>query len=219
MANKKISELTLATYPLDETDLVAIVDASEGVTKRITVGELVTTNHPSTPQWDDLRFPALALNPGPANAPNEVNLSGLGGVYLYAFDDGITEDVHFIAQMPHSWYEGSSIEPHVHWTDHEGNTGDVVWALEYTKAKPGDVFGTTTTISSADTAGSQYEHQIVELGSIDMTGDTLSTILICRLYRDTDSGSDTMVGDAGLLEVDFHYQIDGFGSDQEFLKT
>ena len=44
---------------------------------------------------------------------------------------------------------------------------------------------------------------------------TLSSMLVCRLYR---SASDSYGGDAGLLEIDFHYEIDSDGSRQEYTK-
>jgi hypothetical protein len=45
-------------------------------------------------------------------------------------------------------------------------------------------------------------------------------MLICRVFRDaTGSGlTDNFLGDAGLFEIDFHYRIDSFGSNEEYIK-
>jgi hypothetical protein len=45
-------------------------------------------------------------------------------------------------------------------------------------------------------------------------------MLVCRLFRNSTDGHDTYTAlDAGLLEVDFHYEVDGFGSDTANIKT
>jgi len=51
-----------------------------------------------------------------------------------------------------------------------------------------------------------------------MTGDELSTVLICRLFRNSSHANDTYGGTAGLLYIDAHYQVDSFGSDEELVK-
>jgi len=60
-----------------------------------------------------------------------------------------------------------------------------------------------------------HEHIIHPLGSIPGAEKTLSSMLVCRLYR---SASDSYGGDTGLLEIDFHYQIDSDGSRLEYFK-
>ena len=64
------------------------------------------------PRWDDLKFPATAINPpGQASDPDVEATSG-----LLLFAAAGTELVYALAQMPHHWEEGSDIKPHVHWT-------------------------------------------------------------------------------------------------------
>lgn len=217
MATRKITQLE-AIDAVNENDLLVVDDLDTGSTRKATVSEVLRTLHPSAPVWDDLRFPPSLVNPGPANAPDFVQVAGLGTVYVMAFNSSVTEDVHFVVQMPHSWKEGSTIKPHVHWTNHEGGTGDVRWVFEYTKAVVGGVFATTQQLAAVDTAEAQYTHQVIGLGDVDMTGDTVSTILLCRVSRDAGHAGDTLDQDAGLLEIDIHYQIDGNGSAEEFAK-
>jgi hypothetical protein len=70
----------------------------------------------------------------------------------------------------------------------------------------------------------QYKHIITPFSDsvntyIDGTGKKLSSQLICRLYRDTGDSRDDFANTAYLVEIDFHFKIDGFGSDQEYIKT
>jgi len=166
--------------------------------------------------WDDLRFPASQITPGPANPPDWINFSGLGGVYGLAFHPSNEEDVYFIAQMPHSWIEGSEVRPHIHWTSSTGTAGTVVWGLEYTKASPFGTFGGTVTDTIRVSNPAQYRHQIDSFTPIDMTGNTMSTLIWCRLFRDATDAEDDLAEDAYLLDIDFHFQSDSKGSHEEY---
>jgi hypothetical protein len=53
---------------------------------------------------------------------------------------------------------------------------------------------------------------------MDATGKVQSSMLVCRIYRDSTSVEDSFVDFAALLEVDFHYQINSFGSALEYAK-
>jgi hypothetical protein len=149
------------------------------------------------------------------------------------------QEVVFTVQMPHGWKQGTNIFPHVHWSAGKINedgeleddstapgTNRVTWGLEYTWAIVGEVFpGTTiitgTTVATPNTGSiALYEHVITPLGTggIVATGKTLSSMLVCRLFRNSSAGTDTYNGEAGLLEIDFHYQIDSDGSNQEYTK-
>ena len=64
------------------------------------------------------------------------------------------------------------------------------------------------------------KHQLTELGTISGDGHTLSSMLVCRVFRDADNEYDTddYPGFAGLLEIDFHFRVDAPGSIQEYSK-
>lgn len=174
--------------------------------------------------WDDLRFPASVFNPGIANAPDPVALGDpYGQLYALEFNANVEEEVYVFVQMPHAWKEGSTIHPHVHWINHDGGSGNVIWALEYSITNINDKFPTPTTISVTDAGiaadgDGLYTHQIAELGEIAMTGKTISCMMMARLYRDADNELDTLDGEAGLIEFDIHYQKDSTGSSQEYVK-
>ena len=171
--------------------------------------------------WDDLRFPVSGINP--PGGVNDPDLDPNNGTWL--FNANTTEICAIIAQMPHSWREESTIIPHVHWSKTTSASGNVLWRFEYQIAKPGDVFpgtwttvDTTTTVTGTPDNDTAEEHLISSFGDIDMTGYTISTILLTRISRIGGDASDTYGADARLIEFDIHYEIDGAGSALEFIK-
>jgi len=173
--------------------------------------------------WEDLRFPSVSIKIGATKAPGFAQFkddgSGSTGVYTYYYDDSSEEQQFLIAQLPHAYKEGTDIEPHVHWAPSDANSGNVVWGLEYTWQNIDGTFGNTTAITVTDAAdGTADKHQIADFATITGTSKTLSSILVCRIYRDATNASDTYASDAALLEVDIHYEIDAPGSDSEYTK-
>ena len=185
-------------------------------------GNLEVESSEHATSWDDLRFPATAINPpGQASDPDVEASSGL---LLFAASG--TELIYALAQMPHSWDEGSDISPHIHWTKTTSAGGDVAWNLKY-KLFPiggvGDADWTDVGIASSPVTGTPdgdtaNEHLITAWDDIDMTEQTLSCCILFEISRLGGDASDTYGADARLLEFDIHYQVDSFGSEQEFSK-
>lgn len=183
--------------------------------------------------WEDLRFPALALRvpaSGAAAEPDLVQFRDNGadstGVFSFAFDAGTEEEMYFAAQMPHGW-AGTPIEPHVHWSVMNNCTGTVSWGLEYTWSELTGTFATTNIIYGNVSLPNEsnriaYRHYLTDLPSItgSFGSNTLSSMLVGRIFRDaTGAGlGDSCPQDAILLEIDFHYEIDRFGSNQEYVR-
>lgn len=169
--------------------------------------------------WDDLRVPAQAtrLNPG-LTKPDFAAF--VGNTQTFLFDPSSDESVNFAVQVPHRWMTETALGPHVHWSPTTADTRAVVWQLECTKSAVNEAFGSTSVITVADSAaGITATHQIAELSDISMTGiTTVSSMLICRLYRDADHPADTYPSDAALLEIDFHFISDSLGSRDEYDK-
>ncbi len=183
--------------------------------------------------WDDLRIAATATKLGGSKDPDftlfKKNLAGTSqGVFLYWFDAATEQEIYFAAQMPHGWNR-TAISPHVHWTPAATADGTpanqaVVWGLEYSWAEIGAVFPVTTIITTAthfpnDANVVAGKHYLSEFPDIEASAsvDGLSSMLICRLFRDATAAEDTYEHDAGLLEIDFHYQMDQPGSKQEYV--
>lgn len=175
------------------------------------------------PYWEDLRVPVTATTRGGANDPTFAQLVNDGGtsqgVYAQNFSAVVEQELFFWVQMPHAWFEGSAIRPHVHWCPTTAAAGGVVWGLEYTIAKIGAVFPNTTIINAIDaTSSTALQHELAGFGDLSMTGNTISTQIGCRIFRNVAHASDTYAAAAALLEIDFHYQVDAPGSRQETSK-
>lgn len=179
-------------------------------------------------RWNDLKVPVNATNKGTTNQPTwgvfRTNAAGNSqGVWLYWFSSSIEQELYFIVQMPHSWKVGTTIYPHVHWVSGSNVSGSVQWGLEYTWSNPGVVFANSNIITGtgyAVGAGLANEHNITSLGTITPSvavNDKISSILVCRIFRDVAVAGD-YTGEAGLLEIDFHYQIDSDGSREQLTK-
>jgi len=169
--------------------------------------------------WDDLRVPGLRAKTN-ASAPDLGAFGPSGNLLTYRFDGAATtEQVYFTLQMPHSWKQGSTLYPHIHWAPTDTNSGNVKWQLEYSWANIEGTFGAPTTISVTDGAdGTAWKHQIAAFSALSAAGKTISSMMVCRLFRNPTDGSDTYAYDAAFLEFDIHYQIDTIGSRQEYIK-
>jgi len=176
--------------------------------------------------WNDLR---VTLDKGNSSASFSYAI-GSSGPQIYWFVDNTLDAMSFTVQLPHDWKQGTTIYPHIHWMPINNNTGTVQWFLEYTwqnyvSAAP-VAFPAITTVNNTQlvASNSQSKHLITALtadnAGIDGTGKNISSILICRIYRNAVSGNttDTYGGNAGALFVDFHYEVDGLGSHSEYTK-
>lgn len=186
------------------------------------------------PSYEDMRVGA-ALRVG-GTAPT---LSQWGGtnVYIYKFATG--EQLFFTTQLSHTWRLGTSIHPHVHWTTDDSTAASsgkvVLWTIDYTIADPDlqaagaapavSLFAAPTTAITAtytfpDANERQYAHFLTEASSeIAMTTWTVPSVVIMgRLSRTAVGGGNDYAGDVFLVEFDFHFQVDGLGSDSELTK-
>ena len=171
--------------------------------------------------WDDVRVAADRTRTPTSGAPNYDVF--LNGVYIYWFSASTDNSLHFTIQMPHGW-AATAITPHVHWVPSatsDGNPANQVvrWGLEYTWAEVGSVFPATNTIyatahSPADANVTANKHYRTDFASLTPSSsqDDISSPLVCRIFRDADNVADTYEGLAGLIEIDFHYEINSIGS-------
>lgn len=184
--------------------------------------KLKATVHSVNVFWDDLRVPAQNTKVKPTKTEPAFE-EFTDELFVYKFDTSNDDDesVHFIAQMPHSYKEGSDIHPHVHWSPDNTDTGNVRWQFEYIISNINGTFGSTaeteTITEAAD--GVALKHQLAEFTAISGTGLTISHIFICRLTRlSKEDVLDTFTGNACFLEFDFHFQKDMLGSHEETIK-
>lgn len=202
-----------------EHDLIMVEDDATGKRGSATIGKIITTYHPENAPWDDLRFPATAINP--PGVVSDPDWDTTKGGWLFAATG--TETLFIIGQMPHGWLEGSVIVPHVHWERTTSAAGAVVWQLEYQWCPLGEAREAAVTVS-ADAAVATLAsdvadvHQITSFGDTATTGKQISDMLVMKVSRLGDDAADTYAADARLLEFDIHHQKDADGSVHEFIK-
>lgn len=172
--------------------------------------------------WEDLRFPVQAINPpGQVSDPDIESDSG-----LFLFDASSTELIYGVAQMPHTWVEGTTIYPHIHWQKTTSASGDVLWRFEYEIVDDGDIFlktyfnlsDVTVTNEHAPDDNTAGRSLVSTFDGIDMTGYEISTFIYWKLSRVGGDGSDTYGVDARFAEFDIHYQQNSFGAVDQFTK-
>jgi len=183
----------------------------------------------SATRFEDLRVPMSSTRRGAAEDPLYSKFrddgSGSVGVYGSWFRTNQTEDLFFEVQMPHGWKEGSTLYPHIHWSPKTNTGGNKVrWGFEFIWVNVAGTFGNTTVMYAEDPippiggSPTAYQHVISGFPSIDGTGQTLSSMLVCRVFRDGTHANDTYNNNALMLQFDFHYEIDADGSRQEYTK-
>ena len=171
------------------------------------------------PQWEDLRTPLTTAKIPAANFPGLEQVKDDGaasiGAFAYHFADG--QYMFLTVQMPHSWKEGSTVYPHIHFmtttdvspADNFGIGLEYIWQNE-------DAVATATSAIEIDIStgvNSSYKHQEANLSStgISGTGKTMSSTFIARLYRQA-ADTDNYAGDVIITEFDIHYQRHTRGS-------
>ena len=164
-------------------------------------------------QWDDLRFPASAINkPGAASDPIW-NTSYVG----YQFSGSAENDLQIVAQIPHSWKLDTNIRPHIHVECASGSVlATHVWEMSYRWRNNGETLTamTTHTITCTPTSTACLQiHSFPELNGLNKRASSILDIEISR-RGDTDS----FAGEVILKEFDIHILIDSFGSDAELYK-
>ena len=211
------AETTLSGVTVSGTDLhIGNNGAGDYISISLTDGTLTLVGEATV--WDDIRVAGSNTRVG-ATAPTLAAFGPSGSLKVMHFESGHNDEVHFEIQMPHRWKEGTNIYPHVHWTPISTATGNVVWELEYTWISINGTFGAPGNMASAATAagGTAWVHKMTGLSEggnnyIDGTGKTISSMLVCRLHRNGNSGSDTLAADVAFLEFDIHYEVDSMGS-------
>jgi hypothetical protein len=171
--------------------------------------------------WDDLRFPANQLALIGARVPDWVKYQDDGaasrGVYALQFGDEAVneEEVGLDAQMPHSWREGTAVQLHIHMSPEDATTCNYRVCFEYTIASTDTNFPATSetcTTFASDEVALKYQYEEI-ISSISMTGETISSMIKGRFYRNSSDALDTCDGKIMWLhELDIHYQRDRPGS-------
>lgn len=166
--------------------------------------------------WDDMTFPVTAINPAGTATAMTFDPDNIG----FLSSATATQSVAILAQMPHSWKAGSSIQPHIHWMPTTTNGGNVLWRMEYKWTNTDDVESSTWTAIDALYSGNwtAWKHQMASFGFIDWTGKTVSSMLVIRISRIGGDVTDTYTASALLREFDIHYEMDTLWSRERLTK-
>lgn len=163
--------------------------------------------------WNDINLPAANLKPG-ATPPTWGPFFVSGGVEGYLFSPTVEDMLHTSSEIIHGYKEGTDIQVHVHWMPVTSNVGVVRWGLEYVWVNnDGAIASTPTTIYKETTSvGTAWAHQRSDFPMIIGTGKTIGSAIIMRVFRDATNINDTFTGDAAMIQIGIHYEIDTIGS-------
>lgn len=221
MADKTISGLPGVTLPLDGAEVAPIVQGN--VTKKISIDELFT--NPVTPSaagngikvnqsspsfgWRDLTAPIDVRGLG-LNDPSFVVYTGTV-LRAYQFSATVMNEVFFVFHVPHDWVPGTSIFFHAHWSNAAvtPNTGNVVWAFDYSFAKGfgQEAFPAVQTVSVvAASPAIRYTHNVSETTAVSIPLMEVDGLILVRGYRDAANVLDTCTDAVFLHTMDIHYQ-------------
>ncbi|MDA3856229.1 MAG: hypothetical protein PF569_08280 [Candidatus Woesearchaeota archaeon] len=170
--------------------------------------------------WDDLRFPATAINPIGTASPPSFNTTDIG----YDFLNNQVNTLFVIGQFPHTRRLNSPIRPHIHWTQKQA--GNVKWRLRYKWIYNNSIVPTAfTEITTIDTAFTYTSGNIMQISTFGLIeppiveeNTNISAVLLMSFSRLGSDAEDTYPASALFHEFDIHYVIDTFGSFQEFSK-
>ena len=158
-------------------------------------------------RYDDLFFPLAQARLGVNLKPDfDYTNNGL----LFPQND-TSEYVLITCQLPHRWKEGTTVYPHLHYT--QSLNLQPTFRCEYRWTNMGDAVSGSWTNYDLTTNAYPYTsgsiHQLLTGASgISGTGKTMSSILEFKIYR-TDN---VYTGDLLSKQFDVHIQIDSLGS-------
>jgi hypothetical protein len=172
--------------------------------------------------WEDLQIPASSAGAQGGNMPDWAAFRG-STLKTWAFADQNSstneDELYFTIQLPHSWKEGSPVEPHIHISPENapGSAREVVWKLEYVWANYSETYPAVTntlTATSIISPADDHRHLIASFGNIvpDGTNDKISSVILCRLSRNSGDASDTYTGRVFLISLDIQFEKDTEGS-------
>ena len=175
--------------------------------------------------YDDLRAPAVAINP--PGADSDPGRDATTGWLL--FDATATELIYITYQMPHGWVQeetansgvSSPISFHTHWHKSTSATGTVAWRMRYRYSNLGGVWSTWSTPETVTTPqvsdGNTAEQQaLTAFTDIRIPNASISANLLIELARV--GSADTYAADAVLTDADCHIMINQPGSADVYTK-
>jgi len=165
-------------------------------------------------------IPAGALTPtassGAAIAVTSETATNFVNYSVVLFDDGIEEHAFFQFPTPPSWDAGDFTFD-VGWVTANSSAQDALWGVKLLARGDGDIFETAygTEVTIADTAqGAAGEFARSDVSAAVTPGGTpaQSDTILGQITRVASHASDTLVGDAGVIDLRLFY-TNSFGTD------
>jgi len=166
--------------------------------------------------YDDLRFPFTSTKRGSLDKP-DFDFTNIGLLFPR---NNATEAIYIVAQLPHTYKEGTDIHPHIHWQ--QMNSSSVVWKMSYKWFNSGETapaaFTTITSGAGVFSYTSGNISQLSSFGGIGGQGKEISSLLLITVFREDNIDAGAGGGDALAFEFDIHILNDSTGSRYEFVK-
>lgn len=174
--------------------------------------------------WDDVKFDALSLQ----QTGSGISVNTAESTVDYLTSANQADYMIASPQFPHAMKAGSNVFPHIHWTQTQANVPN--FAIQYRWQINGGAKTTAWTAIKCNTTAFTYVsgslNQICKpaAGITPPVGYNISDILQMRIIRDTTNalglayGADPYTATVGVLSVDVHCELDGFGSRTEYTK-
>lgn len=166
-----------------------------------------------TAMWDDMSFPLSRTYVNPTTSKPDYDNINLG--LLFPQNDP-SEKIDIICQLPHSWKEGTTISPHVHYI--QTSTSQVVFRIDYKWYNLGEAVPVGWTTYEMNNNLYPYTSgaisQIVNGAGISGIGLKISSILKIKLYR----VDNNQTGDVFTDQFDIHILKNTIGSEEIGIK-
>jgi hypothetical protein len=172
--------------------------------------------------WDDMLPVSVTVGSG-GSAPAFSVYNGNLRAYEFNGSGGASHELNLGWQMSHRRKEETNIVPHIHLFIPDDVTGGTIkFYCEYTWTNVNQTGAVaTTTISGTVVRGASAgisNNHILSFGTVTGTGKTLSSIFMCRIYRDPADVADTFGSSVWLKSADLHVEIDTVGSREPLAK-
>lgn len=167
--------------------------------------------------WKDINLGTAQVTTPAANFPGQDEFKDSTGtdMGITALAYAVGEGVSGMFELQHDYKEGSDIYFHVHWEGIAAPSGtdNVQWQLSYSVVRNDAVISAVTTIQSGDTPfDTQYEAKVSSFAAITGTGFQIGDQFIFKFERVASTG-DAYAGEALVLTLGLHYQVDTLGSE------
>jgi hypothetical protein len=168
-----------------------------------------------TPRWEDLRFPAQAINPVGLASPATPDVYG-----CLSFSGTVDNAIAGAAEVPRSWKVGSVLRPYLHLRFPTADAGkNTRWKFDFDLANPNAQFGAAygamfnlTTISVGN-PNDVLLYVAETFGDLDMAGCEESCLIHWMITRLAASdAADTDTNACILLAFGIRYQATKMGT-------